>query len=782
MNVAADTLEARIGDGWLIGVPDGSYTLTVKQTITPQGDVEHDVSRDFTVNITGPRFAINSGDLHSRFPAPDSTGSYAALLPQAVLARATLPWERTLTGSVDVEEGFVGQSLSAPFVALIVCGGPTPPPVVACTVGDMINPPSGVFRPPLTLGPSERLTDASAYVELTVAQYKETLPTAADLPYLAHIREVDASAKASGEATDDGWYAVVLANRLPAAASPGMTAPSTAYLVSLEGYGPYLPLTASTFPNGCASTRLVVLTSWTFSDDGVGAQDFTETLTAASKRSGGLVVGAPGDGTAAAAALRRGYVPMNHVTRQAQTVVAWYRGPLVPLSMPAEAPRSYSCSDAALRFDPATGMLDCTYAAAWQLGRLMALADQEVAQAIDGWRRADRQRAGDLVGRVLLARRFPSLGLEPTVAGLLGRQAVRRSFASVLAREIGPAAIGGRPAEHRISGPRDSLLPADEQVNLRRRLRADPDHWLGLAAAQDPPLPDLVLHWLAKLSALDGLPFNHLVPDPRALPTESIRFFYLDPTWIAALVDGALSIGRTTTFDHEHDAAVLPLAVTLAIRARTRLRSGAGAPAAATELGTGPVSGFLLRSRAVTHWSGVDVTVYPDALAQKPALPLIRLERLSDTVLLCLAQGSLARVDFRQPIEGLQLGIRGASDLSVTLRGLGQGGFAVGATLGAGSLQWRGDATDRVIDVAGSAAALAAALVQDKAWTAGQALSPGDFAMQILESAQVVSMATTTMADLTPAQPAWAPTPEDLLDRGSERLQSFIDRGLLDAR
>src|SRR5207344_2900641 len=51
MTVAANNPLVQIGDGWLIGVPDGSYTLTVKQTITPQGDVEHDFSRDFTVNI-----------------------------------------------------------------------------------------------------------------------------------------------------------------------------------------------------------------------------------------------------------------------------------------------------------------------------------------------------------------------------------------------------------------------------------------------------------------------------------------------------------------------------------------------------------------------------------------------------------------------------------------------------------------------------------------------------------------------------------------------------------
>ena len=45
-----------------------------------------------------------------------------------------------------------------------------------------------------------------------------------------------------------------------------------------------------------------------------------------------------------------------------------------------------------------------------------------------------------------------------------------------------------------------------------------------------------------EFSLLRPVPFSHLVPDLRMLPTELIRFFYVDQGWIDAAVAGALSL------------------------------------------------------------------------------------------------------------------------------------------------------------------------------------------------------------------------------------------------
>jgi hypothetical protein len=737
------TTIVQIGDGWPVALDDGTYTLSVTQSVTPAGDAAHAFSRDFQVNIVGPRYSIAPDDLHSRFPPPGGTGSYAALLPQVVLARATLPWERGLTGSAEAGAA----SLPTPFVAVLVVDGPGAPQATGGTFKDLLNPPEDTVGPQLTPQTGESLSDACMYVDMTGEVFAAAAPPQGDLGYLAHIRQIDTSSKALGESPDDGWFAIVIANRLPA-----IGAQSTAYLVSLEGLGAYLP--PNQIPSGKAKIRMAVLTSWTFTDNGQSEQEFTNSLKALTTE--GLAVPPPPGTGPAQQALGLGYVPMNHGTRQGETLASWYRGPLVPLAMDDPGTGPISCSDAALRFDPATGMLDVSYATAWQLGRLMALGDRELALAIFQWRRANLQRAVRLVGRIMLARRFPSLRLEPTVAGLLRAHAVRRSVAALLATGVGPALLGGgapvAPTERR----RGSLQPPGEHAALLRGLRADPDHWLGLAATDDEPVPSVVQAWLDRLAVLNGIPFNHLVPDPRALPVESIRFFCVDPAWMSALVDGALSLGRSTSVDAEHDAAVAPL-----------LMSG------------NLLSGFLIRSSLVAHWRGIEVTVYSDT-AGTHKLPIVRLERVGANVLLCLVDGLLAHVEFRQPIEGLQFGVFDDNDLRVELRGLGQGGFSVGQDLDAtATLVWSNQA-NRVLDIASSATAVASALAAKGAWTSGQPLTSGDLAVELLESSQIVQM--TVPPPSTEVAAALAPSREQLLARGAAALQTFVDRELAHAR
>src|SRR5258708_35921884 len=62
---------------------------------------------------------------------------------------------------------------------------------------------------------------------------------------------------------------------------------------------------------------------------------------------------------------------------------------------------------------------------------------------------------------------------------------------------------------------------------------------------QVPPIPEDTKTWLGRLTLLYGVPFQYLVPDERMRAAESLRFFYVDPLWMEALLDGALSIGRS---------------------------------------------------------------------------------------------------------------------------------------------------------------------------------------------------------------------------------------------
>src|SRR5687768_2867210 len=70
--------------------------------------------------------------------------------------------------------------------------------------------------------------------------------------------------------------------------------------------------------------------------------------------------------------------------------------------------------------------------------------------------------------------------------------------------------------------------------------------WMGTQIA---PIPEGLRRWLVDLRLLRHVPFHYLVPRPELLPTESVRFFYVDPTFTDRLVDGALAAGNVGTMD-----------------------------------------------------------------------------------------------------------------------------------------------------------------------------------------------------------------------------------------
>lgn len=184
----------------------------------------------------------------------------------------------------------------------------------------------------------------------------------------------------------------------------------------------------------------------------------------------------------------------------------------------------------------------------------------------------------------------------------------------------------------------------------------------GLALATDADnIPESITHFLARIRLLYGVPFNHLVPDSRLLPPESVRFFYIDRNFTDRLVDGALSVGKTTTREFAHaqaNHAELRLRVDERERVlRTQLRKTPGIDRI-TAPKTADLTGLLMRSRAVSGWPGLEVKAYRDTLGAGSAqLALLRMDRLAPDVMLCIFQGVPTRVDVEEPREGIQFGV-----------------------------------------------------------------------------------------------------------------------------
>lgn len=639
----------------------GSYSLTAQLTAGPKktpgprttgpGDPTNftEVVRRFAV--LGPRFQLGGDDLVSLFPPPNANGEFNGVLPHAVLARPTLPWLRDCIP----EHGFA----NVPWLAVltlqedeIVLPEKQDTPVVRMTAADLVPfgkqikvegkdhpgwlgkmPDGTVSYPGMDdLDYGEAATDPVDIIDLDVKLFSRIAPTAKDLPLLANVRVTD-----TYDSVDNKDFyitrGIVLGNRVGRVGHKAM-----AFLVSLENLGPFLPDDNGN-PSGqfgpAKTIRLTVLASWRFS-----VNDGGESLTALLRnfntdkittvRMPGLPVDPaavelaknhepvpPGITTAdadamAANALAAGFVPLAHHLREAGQTVSWYRGPLLPYGgvRPYPLP-TVSTPDALLRYDPYMGMFDVSYAAAWQLGQLLGLASRAFSIALYQWK---QQFA-----------RFQVIAAQQS-------------------------------ALHARVNPNGLALDEVPLASFFRRMEAN-------RAADPPGPPQVVTDFVAALRRLDGVPFSYLVPDERMLPTESLRIFTLDPNWVEAIVDGALSIGRTSETqrlrDIELGKIVRPLSIRAARMARPNNRPHLARLKAEAGGSDKPVTGVLIRSQAIRGWPTLQIDGYskPDD-RNPPDVAKLRMVHLSSDVLLCLFDDIVQMISIHEPPEQLHSGFQ----------------------------------------------------------------------------------------------------------------------------
>ncbi|WP_207217662.1 MULTISPECIES: hypothetical protein [Sorangium] len=621
----------------------GTYVVTAEENIPNQSPGTF--SAQATLVVSGERFSLAPEDIASVFPPNLANGELDGVLPHVVLRRRTLPWERML------KNGDSTYNQDPWLAVLVLADGENPIPaamlakdlVPAGTVitvkesnvtGTGTLPASILSYGAATLNPmgyGETPDDRCTVIDLPLATWNKVAPSAADVQYLAHIREVDTT-EGVDSATTTELCAVVMANRIPST-----TAVTHAFLVSLENMADYLPADdggqSPSIPAGTTAVRLLCYRAWSFTANTMDqtlealltnlnrAPDSNALSTLALPLNGpppsaaeiqrALANQALGTlSTADAAvlvqqALMLGYVPMTHHLRHGGQTVSFYRGPLLPAPNPAP-PRSaalYSGPDAANAYNPDTGMFDVSYGAAWQLGQLLMLQATGVANALYRWKLSVIQSDAVAAEEALLQARLGGAKVFPS---FLEKRAVR-------------------------------------------------------AAGAAPPLPPEVLDWLAQLATLTSVPFNYLVPDERMLPPESIRFFYVDEGYVDALLDGAFSVGRRTASAGELETVHAPR-VRLDARRHMRTlrkndpRSRAAWLADPAPDANGPITGFLLRSAAVSGWPNLRFRGFSDG-ARTTEIPRVAVRRLSDSVTMALFRGVLGSLLIQEPPEQLHSGV-----------------------------------------------------------------------------------------------------------------------------
>jgi hypothetical protein len=81
-----------------------------------------------------------------------------------------------------------------------------------------------------------------------------------------------------------------------------------------------------------------------------------------------------------------------------------------------------------------------------------------------------------------------------------------------------------------------------------------------------------------------------------------------------------------------------------------------------------PLSGFIMRSNLVSNWKGIEVKGFMGETQQD----ILRLETLSDKVLICIFEGEIDAVRMYEPKEVLHFGTR-SQDRKIDVRRIDEG-------------------------------------------------------------------------------------------------------------
>ncbi|THF51775.1 hypothetical protein E6C50_08445 [Flavobacterium supellecticarium] len=698
----------------------GKYTTVVHQQVIKDKSSLQDLNKTFDFGVDAARFTLNPNDIYSVYPPANQSGNYSESLPHLVFTRRTLPWERTLDGKLPVfQRDTTPENLRnpqdsppVPWMALLLFDEEEMKglPITKNTIAGVIQPnlSDGIIRPDIFEAKStdkgtlklmewEKTTDGCFTIDLTKEQFENYIPSQKSLSLLAHAKEVRIDNKDKDGITDinadgAGVFAVIVGNRLPAKGKQ-----HTAILVSLEGYTDYLKDAdpKKNIPDD-HKVRLVVLASWNFIDSGKAS--FSQLVDGLELKSIKIQRGV--EAPELTTYFDSGYVPLEHLTRTGANTISWYHGPLVPKLFPTTSKGiSFSSADAALRYDKTTGFFDISFAAAWQLGRILALQNQEFSKAILNWRLAQNQLEAEK-------------SKNNTLNAILEDDSAINIKDKVI-RYLGDL--------HAVT----TVVPEETTTDL------------------PTTVPNEVKHFLGNLYKLNGIPFSYIVPHEWLLQKEHLKnnknytgtlsLFYVDPNWIEALLDGALSIGRTNKNEALLEQAVNGNFID-GYQTQSMEISGGTIEKKGRRLNT---TGFLLRSDLVSGWRGLEITAFD---ADNQLLPALRFERIDSDIFLGIFDGNIASISIKQPYEGLHFGIKNNNAYIKNLKNedgtnqeIADGTADVNAELNDGLIK------NNVIDIAGLARVMQEKLTA-KNWmeitdeSKGIHFTSAEFAYQMVDS------------------------------------------------
>ncbi len=340
----------------------GRYTVKASQKVTQPEQEEFKAETSFY--IAGHVFTLPVEEIFSCFPAAEESGEFETFLPYIVLENRTFPWEQVITGDRD--------GVPVPWVALMVfADGEAEEQDM--TVKQLLGGQEGIYFPDRSKLPAvfcEGEEDPCHVVDVPKKLFDLVMPKVEELSLLCHVKQVDLAKTEDSICERDGFFSVVCGSRLiPSGADTPVK--STVHLVSLLGYEDMTGI-----PDG-DKVRLVSLYHWNVYSQKQSEENFPAVIEHLRKNCG--VMGYDRD----TELQRQGSSVKEHITRTGEKTYSLYCSPLLPFLNEEELDTEQRhTADGRLIYDKSIGMLDVTYSAAWQLGRMVTLAQQGMAEKI----------------------------------------------------------------------------------------------------------------------------------------------------------------------------------------------------------------------------------------------------------------------------------------------------------------------------------------------------------------------------------------------------------------
>lgn len=624
----------RFGSYFKPGLTAGEHTITATVTVN---------NKEFknapqTIKIESSQHSILAEDIHAYYPPPNTIGHYEVHLPHIVFNQRALPWERTILSDEEKEE----EEVKYPWFTVLLLKE------------EELNIPSGTKQENITKTKAiiEENKDGKqkSFIHLHTTTYGEIMPYKQELPYLVHTRKVHLDSKDKTGLYEDGWFSVAIGNRFPEAkvidVKEKIEAPQQYHVhcVSLED------ATISEDEHGFNAIKednikLISLASWSFQCAPEKKESFSHLMKE-------MIFQNPNDRNSVPVApevllfrlqpdaqmldeqlkvkLEDGYSPLFYHPRTGEHTMAWYRGPFVPKkSAPMSITRApeklinisfpTAASDLMI-VDTQTGTFDQSYAAAFELGRALALADQDFIRTLMQVREELHRQFENDNNKELLAENKKQLFVE--LEALID--------------------YSSKPATDRIPSPIQTTAPKSRFERLTEKLASYKPE---LLANTQPDKKNginiqAIVSWIQKIRFLETIPFQYLVPHPQMLKEESIRFFHIDKNWLDQLTYGAIKLAIHCSRDETIINGLI-----------TSLFNGI------KQGNKDPVFGLLLHSKVVSGWPGL--TVHGEDSKGENICNPIRMQRLSDKILLCLFETIPEKLVIAEPHEQLSFGLIG---------------------------------------------------------------------------------------------------------------------------